>query len=100
MAPERFTPVATGWLDAVGANLPRLGEAVASGDYRTEVSSVDINVRGLAHLVEASQGLDARVPAAVRALFDRAVAKGHGKHGVASVVEVIRQPSAEVNVQA
>ncbi|WIX79743.1 hypothetical protein QRX50_02780 [Amycolatopsis carbonis] len=64
------------------------------------MSSVDINARGPAHLVEASRGLDATVPAAVRELFDRAVARGHGAHGVASVVEVIRQPSAEVHVQA
>ncbi|WP_432849825.1 hypothetical protein ACQPXB_05360 [Amycolatopsis sp. CA-161197] len=45
VTPEWFTPPAT-------------------GDYRTEVSCVDINARGLAHLLETSRGLDARVPAA------------------------------------
>ncbi|MEW2499106.1 hypothetical protein AB0878_01330 [Amycolatopsis sp. NPDC047767] len=45
VTPERFTPPAT-------------------GDYRTEVSSVDINARGLAHRLETSRGLDARVSAA------------------------------------
>ncbi|MFI5606280.1 NAD(P)-dependent oxidoreductase [Amycolatopsis sp. NPDC051903] len=92
--PAQFAPFAAGWLDVVTANLPRLADAVASGDHRTEVSTVDLNAAGLAHLVAAvrEQGLDDGVPAAVRGLFDRAVARGHGEHGVSSVVEVIKQP--------
>jgi 3-hydroxyisobutyrate dehydrogenase-like beta-hydroxyacid dehydrogenase len=90
---ERFTPLALGWLDAVKGFLPRMGEETAIGAYETEVSSLDINADGLALLVEASraQGIGTAVPRPIRELFDRAVAQGHGSHGISSVFEVIKQ---------
>lgn len=92
VAPSAFTPMALSWLSAVGGFLPGIGEQVASGDYETDVSALDINAAGLALLEETSraQGIDASVPAAVRELFDRAVAAGHGAHAIASVIEEIR----------
>lgn len=90
---ERFTPLALGWLDAVKGFLPRMGEETATGAYETEVSALDINASGLALLVEASraQGISTAVPEPIRELFDRAVAQGHGAHGISSVFEVIKQ---------
>lgn len=92
VAPSTFTPMALSWLSAVGGFLPGIGAQVASGDYATDVSALDINAAGLGLLVETSraQGIDASVPAAVRELFDRAVASGHGAHAIASVIEEIR----------
>lgn len=92
VAPATFTPMARSWLSSVGGFLPGIGAQVASGDYETEVSALDINAAGLALLVETSraQGIDASVPSAVRELFDRAVAAGHGSHAIASVIEEIR----------
>ncbi len=92
VAPATFTPMALSWLSAVGGFLPGIGAQVASGDYSTDVSALDINAAGLGLLVETSraQGIGASVPAAVRELFDRAVASGHGAHAIASVIEEIR----------
>ncbi|SEF35963.1 3-hydroxyisobutyrate dehydrogenase [Amycolatopsis pretoriensis] len=92
VAPAAFTPMALSWLSAVGGFLPGIGAQVASGEYATDVSALDINAAGLGLLVETSraQGIDASVPAAVRELFDRAVASGHGAHAIASVIEEIR----------
>ncbi|MGW5722632.1 NAD(P)-dependent oxidoreductase [Amycolatopsis sp. NPDC003865] len=92
VAPSEFTPMALPWLSAVGGFLPGIGAQVASGDYSTDVSALDINAAGLGLLVETSraQGINAAVPAAVRELFDRAVASGHGEHAIASVIEEIR----------
>lgn len=92
VTPDRFTPMALNWLTAVGGFLPGIGAQVASGDYETEVSALDINAAGLAMLVETSraQGIGATVPAALKELFDRAVASGHGAHAIASVIEEIR----------
>ncbi|MGK3205396.1 NAD(P)-dependent oxidoreductase [Amycolatopsis sp. MEPSY49] len=92
VAPSTFTPMAQSWLTAVGGFLPGIGAQVASGDYATDVSALDINAAGLGLLVETSraQGIGASVPAAVRELFDRAVASGHGAHAIASVIEEIR----------
>jgi 3-hydroxyisobutyrate dehydrogenase-like beta-hydroxyacid dehydrogenase len=90
--PSTFTPMALSWLSAVGGFLPGIGTQVASGDFSTDVSALDINAAGLGLLVETSraQGIGSSVPAAVRELFDRAVAAGHGAHAIASVIEEIR----------
>ncbi|KDN18382.1 NAD(P)-dependent oxidoreductase [Amycolatopsis rifamycinica] len=92
VTPEQFAPVASAWQAAVGGFLPRIGEQVASGDYATDVSALDINAAGLAMLVETSraQGISTAVPAVLRELFDRAIAAGHGAHAIASVIEEIR----------
>lgn len=92
VTPEQFTPMALAWHSAVAGLLPGIGEQVASGDYATDVSALDINAAGLAMLVETSrgQGVSTAVPAVLRELFDRAVAAGHGSHAIASVIEEIR----------
>lgn len=92
VAPSTFTPMALSWLSAVGGFLPGIGAQVASGDYSTDVSALDINAAGLGLLVETSraQGISASVPEALRELFDRAVASGHGADAIASVIEEIR----------
>ncbi|WP_410607704.1 NAD(P)-dependent oxidoreductase [Amycolatopsis sp. lyj-109] len=92
VTPAQFAPMASAWQSAVGGFLPGIGEQVASGDYATEVSALDINAAGLGLLVETSraQGISTAVPAVLRELFDRAVAAGHGSHAIASVIEEIR----------
>lgn len=92
-----FLPMATGWLSAVAGFLPRMAEQVDSGDYATDVSTLGISAVGLGHLAHASeeQGLTADVPASLKALFDRAVARGHGGHALASLVEVIRHSKTQ-----
>lgn len=92
ITPATFTPMALPWLSAVAGFLPGIGAQVESGDYATDVSSLDINAAGLALLAETSraQGIGSSVPAALRELFDRAVAAGHGAHAIASVIEEIR----------
>ena len=92
VTPAQFAPMASAWQSAVGGFLPGIGDQVAAGDYTTDVSALDINAAGLALLVETSreQGIGTAVPAALRELFDRAVAAGHGAHAIASVIEEIR----------
>jgi 3-hydroxyisobutyrate dehydrogenase-like beta-hydroxyacid dehydrogenase len=92
VTPEKFTPMALSWLSAVGGFLPGIGTQVASGEYETDVSALDINAAGLGLLVETSraQGIGTTVPTALQELFDRAVAAGHGAHAIASVIEEIR----------
>ncbi|SFW43600.1 NAD(P)-dependent oxidoreductase [Amycolatopsis australiensis] len=92
VTPSTFTPMALSWLSAVSGFLPGIGEQVASGDYATDVSALDINAAGLGLLVETSRerGIGTSVPSAVKELFDRAVAAGHGSHAIASVIEEIR----------
>jgi 3-hydroxyisobutyrate dehydrogenase-like beta-hydroxyacid dehydrogenase len=97
VAAKAFMPMATGWLSAVAGFLPHLAEQVDSGDYATDVSTLGLNAVGLGHLVHASeeQGLTADVPGPLQKLYERAVARGHGAHSLASLVEVIRRPKPE-----
>ncbi|MEV6829727.1 NAD(P)-binding domain-containing protein [Amycolatopsis sp. NPDC051102] len=92
VTPEQFAPMASAWHSAVGGFLAGIGAQVGSGDYETDVSALDINAAGLGLLVETSraQGISTAVPAALKELFDRAVAAGHGSHAIASVIEEIR----------
>lgn len=93
VAPEKFTPMATAWLNEIGAMLPEMGEETRHRDYETDVSALDINVSGLRMLTEANegQGLDTALPQALHDLYRRAQLKGHGAHSIASVIEVIRK---------
>ncbi|GGU30489.1 NAD(P)-dependent oxidoreductase [Lentzea flava] len=92
VTPRQFTPMAVGFLNAMVALLPEMGEEVQRREYETDVSAVDINVAGLRMLADAAaqQGIDTALAETLHDLFRRAQEKGHGAHSIASVVEVIR----------
>jgi hypothetical protein len=62
----------------------------------TEVSTLAINAAAIAHLVDAgrAQGIRVDMPGPIKALIDRRVADGNGSRSLASLVELIRQPSS------
>lgn len=91
-----FTPMAVQWLSAVAGFLPEEAREIDEGDYQTDVSTLEINAMGLGLLVNVSrsQGISADVPAPLSALFQRAVAEGHGADSVSSVIELIKRPAS------
>ena len=93
-----FTPYATRSLNDMVSWLPAVAREVDEGDYATDVSTLDINKDGVAHIVHASEelGIRADVLRPMQALIDRRVAEGHGRDGLASLIEAIRQPSARL----
>jgi 3-hydroxyisobutyrate dehydrogenase-like beta-hydroxyacid dehydrogenase len=78
----------------VAALLPAAAEAADEGRYPGELANVLMMGATAEHVVGTSRslGLDTALPDAVRSLYDRAVARGHGRDGWASLVEVIRRP--------
>ena len=78
----------------VAAYLPAAARAVDDGDYPGELANVLMMGATADHVVGAnrSAGLDTALPDAIKSLYDRAIARGHGRDGWASLAEVIRKP--------
>lgn len=78
----------------VAARLPDAARAVDEGDYPGELANVLMMGATADHVVGAnrSAGLDTALPDAIRSLYDRAIARGHGRDGWASLAEIIRKP--------
>jgi 3-hydroxyisobutyrate dehydrogenase-like beta-hydroxyacid dehydrogenase len=89
-----FMPYASRWLNDVVSWLPDFAREIDQGDYATDVSTLDINKDGVAHIVNASEelGIRADVLRPIQALIDRRVAEGHGRDGLASLIEAVRRP--------
>jgi 3-hydroxyisobutyrate dehydrogenase-like beta-hydroxyacid dehydrogenase len=76
----------------VAALLPAAARAADEGRYPGELANVLMMAATADHVVGAnrSAGLDTALPDAVKSLYDRAIARGHGRDGWASLIEVIR----------
>ncbi|TDD88485.1 NAD(P)-dependent oxidoreductase [Actinomadura darangshiensis] len=86
-----FEPMATAWLTAMMASFPEQARAVDEGDFGTAVSSVATSQVAFPGLIETSrdQGVDPGHLPALRELFDRAVAEGHGDDGLARLITLL-----------
>ena len=91
-AQEFLTRAAPG--EDVGVLLPDAARAVDEGLYPGELANVLMMGATADHVVEAnrSAGLDTALPDAIKSLYDRAIARGHGRDGWASLIEIIRKP--------
>jgi 3-hydroxyisobutyrate dehydrogenase-like beta-hydroxyacid dehydrogenase len=78
----------------VAVFLPDAARAVDEGDYPGELANVLMMGATADHVVgvNRSAGLDTALPDAIKSLYDRAIARGHGRDGWASLVEVIQKP--------
>ncbi|WP_433463224.1 NAD(P)-dependent oxidoreductase [Spirillospora sp. CA-128828] len=90
-----FEPMATAWLTAMMASFPEQARAVEAGDFATRVSSVATSQVAFPGLIETSrdQGVDPGHLPALRDLFDRAVAEGHGDDGLARLITLLERPA-------
>jgi 3-hydroxyisobutyrate dehydrogenase-like beta-hydroxyacid dehydrogenase len=79
--------------DDVAVFLPAAARAVDEGKYPGELANVIMMGATADHVVGAnrSAGLDTALPDAIKSLYDRAIARGHGRDGWASLIEVIRK---------
>ncbi|HEY3506895.1 MAG TPA: NAD(P)-binding domain-containing protein [Actinocatenispora sp.] len=89
-----FAPWAADNLDSLSAYLPAAAAQIDRGEHPGTLSTVRMMGATAAHITEASRaaGLDTALPAAVRRLYDRAVAAGHGADNWTSLVDAVRTP--------
>lgn len=84
------------YLDAIAAILPPIAAGMASaidaGDYNGEQANLSMMTASVDHLLHMSQdrGLDTGQLEAIKAVADRAIAKGHGADEWASTIEVLK----------
>jgi hypothetical protein len=91
-----FAPIAAQWLNGMVASLPEEAREIDEGQDRSKVSTLAANAAAIGHLVDASRarGIAVDVPGPIKARIDRGVAGGDGSRSLASLVELIRQPSS------
>lgn len=90
---KEFAAMAAPWLTAMTGSLAHDAEFIDSGDYTTDVQSLDFNKSALDLIVQASrdQGVAVDVMAPVQQLIDRQVAAGHGGESFVRIFEEITQ---------
>ncbi|MEW2353700.1 NAD(P)-binding domain-containing protein [Spirillospora sp. NPDC029432] len=100
VGPEEFRPFAARTLAELVDEGPMgylkiLCGEMAARSYPGGENSLLMQAIGSAHVVEATRaaGLDTAMPEALKALFDRAVAAGHGADGLGSLYEVTLNPA-------
>ncbi|WP_412519366.1 NAD(P)-binding domain-containing protein [Actinomadura madurae] len=96
VAAADFEPMVTAWLTAMMESFPEQARAVDTGDFGTAVSSVATSQVAFPGLIETSrdQGVDLGHLPALRDLFDRAVAEGHGDDGLARLITLLGEPAS------
>ncbi|MFJ9113464.1 NAD(P)-dependent oxidoreductase [Streptomyces sp. NPDC102283] len=85
------------WLDhVVSPMLPDLAREMDERAYGDDTSSLHVNKDAIAHLVETgrAQGVGTDMALPMQALIERRIAQGHGSDGLASLVELLRNPSS------
>jgi 3-hydroxyisobutyrate dehydrogenase-like beta-hydroxyacid dehydrogenase len=78
----------------VAVFLPAAARAVDEGRYPGELANVLTMGATADHVAGANRSarLDTALPDAVKSLYDRAIARGHGRDSWTSLIEVIRKP--------
>jgi 3-hydroxyisobutyrate dehydrogenase-like beta-hydroxyacid dehydrogenase len=94
--PTEFASVATSHLPFLGWLAADHARQIEAGHYPGADGTVEVHAAAMDHLIETSRAhsIDSTVPELLRALLERAITADHGDSGIASVMEVLRQPAA------
>ncbi|GAB3881135.1 NAD(P)-binding domain-containing protein [Kibdelosporangium lantanae] len=90
-----FTEMARQGIGTTTSWLAGYAEQIDAGEYPADDSSINTHLAAMDNLVRESEsaGVSTELPALVRAVAERAVARGLGGAGYAAVVEVLRTGS-------
>ena len=89
---ERYAPYLTDNLNTLAMYVEETARHVDSGEHPGDLANAAMMGATAAHVVGASEAarVDAELPRAVRSLYDRALAAGHGKDSWTALVNVLR----------
>jgi len=89
-----FLPHAVANATGIAMFLPSAAQAADEGRHPGDLANVIMMGASADHVVGASRslGVDTALPDAVKSLYDRAIARGHGKASWTSLVEVMKKP--------
>ncbi|WP_437729445.1 NAD(P)-dependent oxidoreductase [Sorangium sp. So ce861] len=91
-----FVPFASEFFGFMPGMAEAAARAVDEGKHPGDFDNVRMEAEGIGHIVQASRarGVDTTGIAAIKSIFDRAVAKGHGADSISSIIEVLKRPGA------
>lgn len=91
---ETFLPYAVDNFNTISFYLADAARNIDSGDHPGDLANVTMMGATADHIAGASAaaGIDAGLPDAVKALYDSAIARGHGRDSWTSLFEVIGEP--------
>ncbi|MFD1151658.1 NAD(P)-dependent oxidoreductase [Saccharothrix hoggarensis] len=89
---EAYAPYLTDVVSSFAMYVAETVRHVDTGEHPGDLANVAMMGATAAHVVGASEaaGVDAGLPEAVRSLYDRAIAAGHGKDSWTALVNVLR----------
>ncbi|WP_194815210.1 NAD(P)-dependent oxidoreductase [Nocardia sp. XZ_19_385] len=89
-----FAPFARTIAAGVADWLPGYAEQIDRGAYPAEVSTLETDVRAMAHMIEEAEalGVNAELPKLIKAMADRSVAAGHGAEQYPVLIEEFGKP--------
>ncbi|MFE0173355.1 NAD(P)-dependent oxidoreductase [Streptomyces sp. NPDC059002] len=92
-----FTPFITQGIGTVAGWLPGYARQIDDGAYPADDAAIDTHLATMDHLIHESEflGVNPELPRFIKALADRAVARGHGGSGYAAMIEQFRQHSGK-----
>lgn len=92
---ERFVPYASDLLAQMPYFLDGTGAQLDAREYVDGGASLEMMAAGISHIAQttADAGIDGGLPAAVNALYERALELGHAKDGSDSIHEAILDPT-------
>lgn len=90
-----FQPYAKDLFDSMSYYLPGATTNLDSGEHPGDAANAKMMGATADHILGAvaEAGIDGRLPAAVKALYDSAIEDGRGKESWTSLIEVIKKPS-------
>ncbi|MGW7087211.1 NAD(P)-dependent oxidoreductase [Streptomyces sp. NPDC054871] len=92
-----YAPFAKQIAAGVAEWLPGHAEQIDNGSFPAEVSTLETDVRAMAHLIEESEaaGVNAELPRLIKEMADRAIAAGHGGEQYPVLIEEFSKPRAD-----
>ncbi|ALG06157.1 NAD(P)-dependent oxidoreductase [Kibdelosporangium phytohabitans] len=92
-----YLPYAVENFDMVSYYLPEALKHIEEGKYPGDAANVIMMGATADHIVGASNesGVDSALPYAVKSMYDRAIAKGHGRDNWTSLYEVVKSAAAD-----
>ena len=93
MSAAEFLPYAVDNVNGLAYFIGEAARDVEAGRYPGDGADVTMMRASADHVLGASvdAGIDVGIPAAVKSLYDRAIAAGHGRDSWTSLIEVVRK---------
>jgi 3-hydroxyisobutyrate dehydrogenase-like beta-hydroxyacid dehydrogenase len=96
VAAETFLPYANEFFALIPGMASTLARQIDEGKHPGDLDNLQMEAVGIEHIAHASRarGIDTSGLLALKSVFDRAIARGHGADSLSSIVEVIKKPAA------